>query len=57
MVAAILSDAIGCWLLLLLLCFVKWLCPKRHEEEIGYPDGEDQNYPTELNAPNQQEVF
>lgn len=42
------------WLLLLLLLyFVKWSCPKRHEEEIGYPDGKDQTCPKGTHLPPQ----
>jgi hypothetical protein len=42
---------VGCW-----LRYVKKSCTKKKQEELRYPDVEDQICPKETDAPNQQEV-
>ena len=41
----------------LLVVAVKQSCTKKKEEEIRYPDGEDQTCPMEFDGPNQQNII
>jgi hypothetical protein len=46
---------IGGWMMLFVTICQMVMCRER-KEEIKYPEDEDQTFPKELNAPNQQEV-